>query len=63
ESIEMDTENILQRLSMNGRQLPHLNATGHDDYRTYYCKESEEIIRDFYAEDFRYLGYDTRLVA
>lgn len=63
ESLVKDTEKILRRLSINGRQLPHLNATRHDDYRAYYCRESEEIIRQFYAEDFKHLGYATRLCA
>ncbi len=61
ENLRDDTEEILQRLSIEGISLPHLNATPHRDYRSYYCRKSQEIIEELYSEDFNRLGYDTRL--
>ncbi len=61
ENLRDDTEEILRRLSMNGIPLPHLNATPHRDYGSYYCRESQEIIEELYKEDFSRFGYDTGL--
>jgi chondroitin 4-sulfotransferase 11 len=60
ESLEEDCEKILNLLELPAARLPHLNATHHADYRSYYCSESKEIVEEFYEEDFRYFGYETQ---
>jgi len=60
ESLEKDSKEILDLLELPAARLPHLNATHHADYRSYYCSESKEIVEEFYEEDFRYVGYETQ---
>ncbi len=42
-------------------QLPHLNSSTRRDYRSFYCPESEEIVRSYYADDFKAYNYSTKL--
>jgi hypothetical protein len=60
ESLEEDCAKIFSILGLPAARLPHLNATHHADYRSYYCSESKEIVEEFYKEDFRYFGYKTQ---
>lgn len=38
-------------------ELPHINATRKDDYRTYYNEETKQIIADWFAEDIKLFRY------
>ena len=51
----------LQRVA--GLSLPQPgrhNAAGSDDWRSYYCNVTAEIVSVVYREDFEYFGYDAR---
>lgn len=61
ENLQADTARLLELLRLPASQMPHLNATRHQDYRDYYCAESREIVQTFYAEDFAHFGYSTTL--
>jgi hypothetical protein len=37
--------------------LPHLNRTRHDDYRTYYSDRACRLVADYCREDIEYFGY------
>ena len=58
ESLENDFNRILNDLKLQPVELPHHNITNHKHYSSYYCKESREIIQNFYQEDFQFFGYD-----
>jgi hypothetical protein len=58
ESLEKDFNNILHDLSLPATELPHHNISSHKHYSRYYCKESKELIENFYRQDFLFFGYE-----
>ena len=58
ENLHEDFRKLAQRLNLKDSELPHLRSTKHKHYSEYYCKESAEIIRRFYQEDFSAFDYD-----
>ncbi len=56
-----DSRRVAERLGLEFAATPHLNASERRDYRAYYCEESRQIVEEFYAEDFRQLGYEKSL--
>lgn len=60
-NLEEDSRRVAERLGVEFTSTPHLNASERRDYRTYYCRESLQIVEEFYAEDFRQLGYEKNL--
>lgn len=56
ESINEDFEEIAHAIGINIK-LPHLNKTKNTDYKSFYNRESVEIIRNFYKEDIETFGY------
>ncbi len=61
ESLAFDFEKICDRLKIPRVELTHRNNGNLRDYRTYYDAETQEIVRDYYAEDFELLGYSEEL--
>lgn len=53
---------IVEKLELQDVYLPHLNSSDSfgtsTDYRDYYTKETEELIRSRYALDIKMFGYD-----
>jgi len=47
----------LQELLNLKLTLPHVNATSHRDYRTYFTDESADTVRKIWKSDFKSLGY------
>ena len=58
ETIAEDSEKVFRTLGLQNVHLPRINKTDHGGYEEYYCRESKEIIEEFYAEDFRNFGYE-----
>jgi hypothetical protein len=61
ESIEKDFEAISSKLGLNKCHIPHANKSDRLSYQDYYCRESKEIIQNFYKEDFLAFGYSKQL--
>jgi hypothetical protein len=57
ESIDTHAEDILKHLGLPVKNVPRKNITAHDKYSKYYCRESKDIVEDFYREDFESFGY------
>jgi hypothetical protein len=56
ETLESDFAEIVRHLGTDVR-LPHLNSTGHRDYRSYYSDETRERVGDLWAIDVENFGY------
>jgi hypothetical protein len=56
EHIKRDVEYIFDRLNIQA-ELPHVNATTHAHYSTYYDTESIEMVAEFYADDIELFKY------
>ena len=58
EFFEEDLKLLAIELGLGAVEIPHLNASARPHYSEVYCKETKEIVEEFYAEDFQNLGYD-----
>ena len=58
ESLEEDFAELLTRLGLDPRPLPHRNPTTRRDDRTYLTEEARELVVRCYAEDFDAFGYE-----
>jgi len=56
ESLQPDFRRVCDRLALPVC-LPHLNATNHRHYRTYYNKRSERLVATHFAPDIELFGY------
>jgi len=61
ESIDRDMEQISARLGLAIPHVPHENKSIRSSCQDYYCRESVELVQDFYKEDFREFGYSLEL--
>jgi chondroitin 4-sulfotransferase 11 len=57
ENLEHDFAKVCERIGRTGLQLPHDNATKHQDYRHYYKDSEIEIIARWYKKDIEHFGY------
>jgi len=57
ENLMDDFRIIMDRLGII-TTLPHLNRSRHENYRTYYDDDTEEIVRTLYQKDIELLGYE-----
>jgi hypothetical protein len=57
ETLQADFDLIRRRLNLD-ISLPHLNQTGHRDYRTYYADGARERVAELWALDVANFGYD-----
>lgn len=57
ETLNADFEQVTRRLGLD-LTLPHLNRTGHDDYRTYYTPEAQQRVAELWAVDISNFGYE-----
>ncbi len=60
ETIDKDTQIILQNLGMKSQSVPQLNITSHPDYTRCYCPESKALVEELYKEDFQAYSYDLK---
>jgi len=58
ENLAEDSDRIMKQLGLPPLNLEHRNRSERQSLQDYYCPESKRIIEDFYAEDFRYFGYE-----
>jgi hypothetical protein len=56
ENIRQDSDYIFSSLNIRAN-LPHVNATLHKRYSSYYDTETVEMIAEFYAEDIHLFNY------
>ncbi len=61
ETLQSDFDNVCNKLKVPRSVLTHRNNGHLRDYRTYYDAETQEIVRDYYAEDFELLAYSEEL--
>jgi hypothetical protein len=58
ESLENDYPTILKQCSIvDGAPLSHVNASRHQDYRSYYSDHLAEAVADLFATDIERFGY------
>lgn len=57
ETLEQDAARVFRHLGIACHQVPSLNQSRHGDCSEYYCSESQDIVEDFYRDDFEALGY------
>jgi hypothetical protein len=57
EQLSEDFDYIAKQLKTTAK-LPHVNASKHRHYSTYYTDETAAIVRDWYAKDIAEFGYE-----
>jgi hypothetical protein len=64
ENFNSDLNFLFKKLRITTAQTnPRLNSTNHNDYLNYYCKESKEIVENYYRDDFLRFGYKHELLS
>lgn len=59
ENLQEDLGIVFDRLGIEEKMIyPHLNASKHDYYMSYYDRESIDIVNEKYDQDFELLGYE-----
>jgi len=58
ERLDEDMELLWEQLGIPPMNLPHINSSKHDDYRSYYNERTASIIEDIYSVDIELLGYE-----
>ncbi len=65
ETLQADFDRLVADLGLTGAELKHINKTRSKSdkkpYRAYYDATTEDMVRHYYAPDFRLFGYDTQL--
>jgi len=61
EEINADINTIMSALDVPNVSLQQLNRSTHNEYSSYYCAESQEIIANFYKDDFDFFNYSCKL--
>ena len=56
ETLEEDFKVIQEKLGCF-EPLSHINSSEHDDYKTYYIKETWDIVADVFKDDIEEFGY------
>ena len=56
ERLAQDFNEVSSRLGLE-TSLPHVNATSHRDYRSYYDDRTKALVADAFAEDIERFGY------
>jgi hypothetical protein len=56
ETLEQDFNHVCRVLDIRP-SLPHLNRTGHKDYRSYYNEKTKKIVAEHFKEDIEMFGY------
>ena len=56
ETLSQDFQYVRDRLKIEGT-LPHLNATPHPDYRSYYNERTKRLVADNFPADVELFGY------
>ena len=57
ERLQQSFDRVCERIGIPPSRLPHLNASRHADYGSYYDKALLNRVNDFYRADFEQFGY------
>lgn len=57
ESIDADFSELQRKLGLHAPSLDVLNRSHSYDYRSVFCAESVDLVRDIYRQDFERFGY------
>lgn len=57
ERLASDFQHVCQVLNFKGLELPHINASAHRDYRTYYNNRSRKLVEQHFQDDIATFGY------
>ena len=58
ESLQEDMDNIFEILNIDSEKLPHVNKTDHDNYKTYYDKETIKEVEKMFWKDIEVFEYE-----
>lgn len=57
ENLSKDFKQISKKLNLMRSELPHINPSKHKNYRKYYNKKTEAIVRERFAKDIKNFEY------
>lgn len=57
ENMNQELPNVLTKLGLNKENIPHVNATSHEDYRKYYTETEILTVQIQYGEDLKNFNY------
>lgn len=57
ENLQLDCSKWFKSVGLPDYKLPHVNRSKHKQYKTYYTKETIEIIRRIYSKDIELFKY------
>ncbi len=57
ENLSNDLEHVCQVLGFDNVHVPHVNASKHKDYRTYYNNRTRQLVEEHFQEDIAAFGY------
>lgn len=57
EKMQEGFDEVCDRLDLPRQQVPHLNASSHEPYWTYYDDETRELVAERYKKDIETFGY------
>ncbi len=58
ENLRSDFESICAELAIKARKLPHINASKHDHYSTFYDDETVKVVSRLYSPEISKFGYE-----
>ena len=58
ETFERDIREVLGRIGIELKTVPHKNRSTHRHYSTFYTPETEMIVRERFKKDIEYFGYE-----
>jgi hypothetical protein len=57
ERLADDFQHVCRVLNLKGIGLPHINASSHRDYRTYYNARGRKLVEEHFQDDIATFGY------
>ena len=58
ENLQSDFETVMRELNLSCIKLPHLNASKHENYRSYYDNETREKVGEWFKRDIELFNYN-----
>ena len=57
ERLATDFQHVCRVLNLQGVRLPHVNASSHRDFRTYYNARTRKLVEEHFRDDIATFGY------
>ncbi len=57
ENFESEIKEVLGRLKLEIKSIPHLNRSKRRDYKSYYSNVTKEMVEEFYKDDIKKFNY------